>query len=174
MRAFLLRTGFSLVLMAALGLTVLPTYAAEGSEEGPTLVVANPSAGDMITPGSLIMEGVAFDPAATQGTGIDRVSVFLGSRDFGGEHLADATLGKPTFMSTQPGQFEEAGWIVTTPALKGFGDGASLFVYAHSAVTGVETVAEIPVIIGEKHTTPAATTATEPTEGSGEAGTPSD
>jgi hypothetical protein len=174
MRAFIVRIGFSLALVAAVSVTVLPTYAADNTE-GPTLLVANPNAGDMVTPGRLIMEGVAFDPTAAAGVGVDRVSVFLGSRDFGGEHLGDATLGKPNFMTSPTDQFDTAGWVLTTPVLKGFGDGETLFIYAHSAVTGAEAVTQIPVVIGEKHTTPTiSATVTEPTEGSGEAGTPSD
>jgi len=35
-------------------------------------------------------------------------------------------------------------------ALEGAGDGHTIFVYARSAVTGVESVMQIPVMIGEK------------------------
>ncbi len=116
---------------------------------GPTLMVANPSPGDTITPGSLVMQGVAFDQFATDGTGVDRVSVFLGGRESGGTFLGDAMLGLPNFMD--PGaraQFDNAGWRLTTPALQGSGNGETLFVYARSSVTGIETVTQIPVVIG--------------------------
>src|SRR2546421_5033149 len=93
MRAFMLRIGFSVALMTTSGLTALPGYAAEGAAP-PTLVVANPSPGDMLTPGALVMQGVAFDTVATEGIGVDRVSVFIGERDYGGAYLGDAALGK--------------------------------------------------------------------------------
>jgi hypothetical protein len=149
MRSLIVRIGFSLVVVAALGLTAMPAVAKQVAD-GPTLVVANPSPGNMVTPGSLIMEGVAFDPSATQGVGVDRVSVFLENRDTGGEHLGDATLGLPNTMTTEPAQFGSAGWALTTPALKGLGDGYTLFVYARSGVTGAETVMQIPITVGEK------------------------
>ncbi len=153
---------------------MLRPFAAENAEQ-PTLMVANPSPGDMLTPGRLVIEGVAFDPTAAEGIGVDRVSVFLGSREFGGEHLGDATLGTPNFMVSEPAQFGMAGWTLMTPALKGVGDGETLFIYARSAVNGTEAVVQIPVVIGEKiKTSTGAASVTEPTPGSGEAGHPSD
>jgi hypothetical protein len=149
MRSFVARFGLALGFVAALGLGPLTASAAQ-PVEGPTLVVANPSPGNMLTPGKLIMEGVAFDTLATEGVGIDRVSVFLENRDAGGAHLGDAALGAPNIMGTQSTQFASAGWTITTPALEGYGDGHTIFVYARSAVTGAETVMQIPVIIGEK------------------------
>jgi hypothetical protein len=88
--------------------------------------------------GELEMQGEAFDPVATTGSGVDRVSVFLDNRDEGGMFLGDATLAAPT----------SDGWTLLTPVLKGVRDGHSLFVYARSAVTGDETVVKIPVTIG--------------------------
>lgn len=149
MRSLMVRVGFTLALVAGLAMTT-GSAVAQQMPEGPTLVVENPSPNGMITPGSLVMEGVAFDPVATTGTGVDRVSVFLENRDTGGEHLGDATLGVANPMGAEGGQFALAGWTLTTPALSGAGDGHTLFVYARSAVTGDETVLQIPVFIGEK------------------------
>lgn len=148
MRSLLIRIVCSTALVAAAGLTAGAALAAP-DPAGPTLEVANPSAGDMLTPGSLMIQGVAFDAAASTGAGIDRVSVFLDDRDGGGQHLGDATLGMPNIMSGQPAQFADAGWMLVTPALKGTGDGHMLCVYARSSVTGQETEMEIPISIGE-------------------------
>lgn len=148
MRSLLIRIVFSTALVAAIGLTVGAASAAE-MPGGPTLEVANPAAGDMITPGALVIQGVAFDPTATTGTGVDRVSVFLDDRDGGGFFLGDATLGVPNVMGSQPAQFANAGWTLLTPALKGTGDSHMLCVYARSSVTGQESEMEIPVSIGQ-------------------------
>ena len=147
MRALICRIFFSLTLVALLGAA---PASAKDTPEGPTLVVANPAAGQMITPGSLDMQGVAFDASAPTGVGVDRVSVFLDNRDLGGWHLGDATLGRPNFLGTEA-QFANAGWELLTPSLAGTGDGHQLFVYARSAVTGEETISIIPVTIGTSH-----------------------
>lgn len=148
MRSLLIRIVFSTALVAVLGFSAGAASAAQ-SPAGPTLEVANPSAGAMVTPGSLMIQGVAFDPTAATGTGVDRVSVFLDDRDGGGLFLGDATLGMPNVMTSQPAQFAGAGWALTTPALKGVGDSHMLCVYARSSVTGQETEMEIPISIGE-------------------------
>jgi hypothetical protein len=148
MRQIILRTASSLALVAMLGMTAAST-SAQPLPEGPTLVVANPNAGDMITPGRFTMQGVAFDKTATTGVGVDRVSVFLGDRDAGGMFLGDAKLGAPTTMPVPSDQFAMAGWTLVTPALDGAGETDQLHVYARSAVTGDETVVDIPISIGE-------------------------
>jgi hypothetical protein len=79
---------------------------------------------------------------------VDRVSVFLDNRDEGGIYLGDATLGASTPMPSEPAQFALAGWTLTTPALQGVGDGHTLFIYARSAMTGEESVVQIPITIG--------------------------
>jgi hypothetical protein len=85
------------------------------------------------------MEGVAFDRAANSGNGVDRVSVFVEDRDAGGQLVGDAVLGKPT----------ATGYTVTADLSK-TGGGHTLFVYAHSAVSGRETVVSFPVVIGSR------------------------
>lgn len=146
MRFLFIRIVFSTALVAVMGLAA-GGASAQQMPGGPTLVVANPSPGDMITPGSLMIQGVAFDPTAATGTGVDRVSVFLDDRDGGGMHLGDATLGMPNVMSSQPA---DAGWMLVTPALKGAGADHMLCVYARSSVTGQETEIEIPVSVGQQ------------------------
>jgi hypothetical protein len=149
MRKVAVRIALSLALVATLGLSATSAFAQE-APRGPTLVVGNPSAGDMITQGAFTMEGVAFDSAATTGVGVDRVSVFLGDREAGGKFLGDATLGMPAAMPVPSGQFAQAGWTLETPALTGAGEMTELCVYARSAVTGQETVLDIPISIGQE------------------------
>jgi hypothetical protein len=85
------------------------------------------------------MEGRAFDRAASSGSGIDRVSVFVGDRDSGGQLVGDAVLGKPV----------PTGFTVTAD-LSRLGGGHTLFIYARSAVSGRETVVSFPVVIGSR------------------------
>src|SRR5260370_5339559 len=50
----------------------------------PVLQVGNPNPRDVLHQGDYIFSGVAFDPAATDSSGITRVDLFLGDRDTGG------------------------------------------------------------------------------------------
>jgi hypothetical protein len=111
------------------------------TQTGTSLVlsVGNPQPGDLLPRGKVVMEGQAFDRAATTGSGVDRVSVFLDSRDSGGQHIGDAVLG-------QPGA---TGFTVTADLSKASG-GHTLFVYARSAVNGSETVVSFPVAVGSR------------------------
>jgi hypothetical protein len=146
MRVLIVQIAVCSVLAAALWAT--PASAAP-ERKGPTLVVANPSPGDMLTPGALVMQGVAFDDDAEHGLGVDRVSVFLDEREAGGLYLGDASLGSSSNMVTSDPQFADGGWRLTTPALKGDGQNHEIWVYTRSAVNGAETVIRIPVTIGE-------------------------
>src|SRR5205807_358266 len=67
------------------------------TQPGPSLVlsVGNPQPGALLPRGKYIMQGLAFDRAATTGSGVDRVSVFVDSRDSGGQLVGDAVLGQP-------------------------------------------------------------------------------
>jgi hypothetical protein len=118
---------------------------------GPTLDVANPNPGDLLTPGRMFMSGVAFDDQAENGVGVDRVSVFLGDRENGGLFLGDARLGMHNPQAVEGGdvQFENAGWRILTPTLKATGQALEMHVYARSAVTGRETIVVIPIVMGE-------------------------
>ena len=110
-------------------------------QPGPSLVlsVANPQPNDLLPKGRYVMQGQAFDRAATSGTGVDRVSVFVDDRDAGGQHLADANLGQPT----------ATGFTVSADFSRVSGT-HSLYVYARSSVTGKETVVNFPVSIGSR------------------------
>jgi hypothetical protein len=151
MRSLILRMSSGLALLLVLGAGVLPA-SAHPQPPAPTLDVANPSPGDMLTPGSMVITGIAYDDNAETGTGVDRVSVFLGDRDEenGAQFLGQARLGLPNPQAVERGdaQFAFAGWSVTTPILKGTGQERALHVYARSSVTGVEVVEVIRVVMG--------------------------
>jgi hypothetical protein len=103
------------------------------------LSVGNPQPGDLLPRGRYVMQGLAFDRAATSGSGVDRVSVFVDDRDAGGQHVGDASLGQPGAI----------GFTVTAD-LSRIGGGHTLYVYARSAVSGRETVVSFPVAIGSR------------------------
>ena len=119
----------------------------------PVLSVANPSPGDTVTAGGLVISGTAFDPAAPQGAGIARVDLFLGERDQGGTILGSATPGE----SGNPRAFSLE---VQVPKLN---RGVDFAAYAISAVTGQETAVTFPVFVGAPTTTGAATPTPVPT-----------
>jgi hypothetical protein len=144
MRSLTVRIGVGLVAVAGtVWLGALPAAA------HPVIDVANPRPNDRVIPGSLVMEGVAYDHDARQGAGVDRVSVRICGQD--GQFLGDALLGLPSTMSVQHGdaQFANAGWKLTA-ALKGAGDIREMCVTARSSVTGTETLIRIPITIGTK------------------------
>ena len=60
----------------------------------PLLQLANPNAGDVLGTGALVVSGVAFDPTSAQGQGVDRVELFLDSRDNGGIFLVALIFSK--------------------------------------------------------------------------------
>ena len=74
----------------ALGLGTLPAFAqtmpmtGSGECSGMRFELANPSPGDRVEPGGLVLQGVAMDNRASQGPGIDRIDFFLDSREEGG------------------------------------------------------------------------------------------
>jgi hypothetical protein len=111
------------------------------TQPGPTLVlsVGNPQPNDLVPRGRLVMQGLAFDRSAPQGTGVDKVSVFLDDRDAGGQHLGDATLGQPN----------AGGFSVSADFSRASGKHA-LFVYARSSVTGREAVLSFPINVGTR------------------------
>jgi polysaccharide biosynthesis protein PslG len=111
------------------------------TQPGPSLVlsVGNPQPGDLLPRGKYVMQGLAFDRAATSGTGVDRVSVFVDNRDSGGQLVGEGVLGQPV----------ATGFTVTAD-LSRLGGGHTLFVYARSSVSGREAVVSFPVSIGTR------------------------
>jgi hypothetical protein len=103
------------------------------------LDLSNPQPNDSVLVGGLVVQGVAFDPEVSTGTGVDRVSFFLDDRNTGGQHLADAV---PT---SEPDL--KHGFYQTTLSMPDLEGGHTLFVYAHSMDSGQETVLQVPISI---------------------------
>jgi hypothetical protein len=108
-----------------------PPSAGPPSSPTPYLEAANPHPNDSI-PAGLDMQGIAYEPLATEGSGVNRVQVFLEDRDQGGTFLGEAALGGPITN----------GWHIVVNLPLG---PHILFVYARSAVTGTEAVLSIPI-----------------------------
>ncbi len=104
---------------------------------GPVLDLANPTSGALLSTGNVIIEGLAYDPAATGGAGVDRVELFLDSRDSGGLSLGSAVPGAAD--ASNPRAFRIDADIPNSTV-----GGHSLVAYAHSAVTGQEAVITVP------------------------------
>jgi hypothetical protein len=99
------------------------------------LDVGNPSPGSTIRAGAYTIEGLAFDDAAMQGTGIDKIDIFLDNRDTGGLFLGSAV----------PGSNDMFHALVELPSnQKGL---HALFFFVHSSVSGGETVVQVPISI---------------------------
>lgn len=122
-----------------------------GAAACPTLSIANPNPGDFVSVGGYVISGSASDPAATSGSGVARVDLFLGDRDSGGTILGTAVPGdgttNPTFFTVK----------VTIPNL---GRGIDFAAYAISAITGQETAVTFPVFVGAPPTRTSSATPT--------------
>jgi hypothetical protein len=110
-------------------LPLAPTVAA------PFLQLANPAAGELLSNGDVIIQGRAYDPAATSGAGVDRVELFLDPREEGGAFLGEAT---PT----------GASFAITAKIANTANGGHRLVGYARSSVTGLETSVAVPMFVG--------------------------
>ena len=117
---------------------------------GPTVVILAPSPGALLAPESKLTVA-AFDCHADTGIGVDKVAIFLGLRGEDGIHLGDAQGGAPTGVRVVPAtQFGSAGWTLSVPsAVVNMSNAQVLSVYAHSTVSGKETVLSIPIKIGQ-------------------------
>jgi hypothetical protein len=112
------------------------------------LEVSNPSPGDKVPVGDMVIHGVSYDRSATSGTGVDRVSLFQGTRGSGGTLLAEATLGMPNPFAAPDTQFDDAGWAATISIPNTPGP-MTLSVYAHSAVSDHESTVAVPMMIAQ-------------------------
>jgi hypothetical protein len=122
---------------------------ADGQHEVPIVVVTKPIPGTTLSAGPVTIQGAALDCHADVGTGISRVSVFLGRRDAGGLHLGDAVFRGPNPIQVLPAdQYATVGWILDAQAPLKAGQVNELYVYARSDVTNHETVLAVPVIGG--------------------------
>jgi hypothetical protein len=128
----------------------------------PILVIEKPTSGENINTrsngGLYQMMGYALDKNAaanqgTQGTGIDHVSVYVDKeRDNGGTFLGDADLAFSDAAATSAygSQFASAGWRLTFKPTNLHAGSHTLFVYAHSVVTGKEDLETVGMNIVEK------------------------
>jgi hypothetical protein len=139
--------------------TSAPTSAAPSPATGPPtvtggalpiLVIEKPASGENINThsngGLYEMMGYALDRNAalnqgSQGTGIDHVSVYVDKeRDNAGMFLGDADLAfsDQAAANAYGQQFMSAGWRMTFKPTGLHAGSHTLFVYAHSVVTGKE------------------------------------
>jgi len=114
------------------------------------LALANPSAGDLLNNGSVMIEGLAYDPAATTGSGIDRIELFLGDRDAGGLFLGSTEPGTSTNpLVAEPGsRLAQNGFAIRASVPGNVSGSQWLFAYAHSSVTGKDVIVAVPVMVG--------------------------
>lgn len=101
------------------------------------------------------IRGTAYDPTASpeQGSGVDRVQVYLNGDRKSGIFIGDAALGQLDQFSAKIGpQFADAGWslqfqpgswmdTVTDNTI------VPMTVYAHSSVTGQETQDRVSIVV---------------------------
>jgi hypothetical protein len=105
----------------------------------PVLRLDNPKAGDVLVVGHTVLNGVAFDPAATSGSGVDNVSCFANPRDQGGVFLGGGSPG----TGSSPDAFSIEVNVNTNQ------NGATtLACYAHSSLTGQEASVTVPIFLG--------------------------
>jgi hypothetical protein len=133
---------------AALALGTLPALAQTAPTTGSTecsgirFELANPDPGSRVEPGGYVLQGIAMDTRASQAPGIDRVDIFLDSREAGGINLGTAVPGTTT-GPFGPDSFQ------TTIDLPDMVGGHDLVAYARSSFNGAESVISVPIAIGE-------------------------
>ncbi len=125
-------------------------------------VVEAPKWGEAVhTDRTYTLTGYALDQSATihqgaQGSGIDRVQVYVnGERDTGlyvGD--ADVAFSDDTAAATYGSQFANSGYRLTFNPTRYPTGSANLYVYARSAVTGKEAVALVSIGITDTPSTP--------------------
>jgi hypothetical protein len=120
----------------AQGAAPAQSSAASAVQTAPTLQLGNPNPGDVLPNGDLIVEGIAFDASATDGSGIDSVDLFLDSRDSGGQPLGSGVPGSGNRFQIK----------ATLPA--NANGGHNFVAYARSSVSGQESMQSVPVYVG--------------------------
>jgi hypothetical protein len=128
----------------------------------PIVQINNPVPGGLVPSGNIVISGVAYDPAATQGAGVSRVDLFLGDRDQGGLYLGSAVPGENAMLGLTPGsEAAEHSFQVTVKVPSTMSGGIDLRAYAYSALTGNTTMLATPIFIAIAPT-PMATPAASP------------
>ena len=135
---------------AAATATAVPCTTARS---GIQIILENPSPGDTIQTGNaMVINGVAYDPAADTGAGISSVTVYLGDRTAGGTALGIGILGQPNPLAAPGSQFATAGFTLRTPPLPSGSGARTIFVYARSLVSNTEAVLQVPVFLNSAPT----------------------
>jgi hypothetical protein len=140
--------------------TSAPTAPAPSTSGGalPIVVVEKPAAGNSIgTKNTYEILGYALDKNATstqgsQGTGIDRVSIYMDAEaSNGGTFVGDADLAfsDQAAQSAYGSQFGNAGWRLTFKPTNFHSGSHTLFVSAHSVVTNKENLTTVGFSITE-------------------------
>ena len=106
----------------------------------PVLDLFNPNPGDLVLPGNYLISGVAIDPQAQDGSGIDQVSFYLGPRDQGGVALGN--------IVPSGGQHQSDFSLAVDLPNADPGTQQQLVGYAHSALNDRTTQLSIPIVIG--------------------------
>jgi hypothetical protein len=151
---FLLVVGTMFVASTPVGAQSATTTSAAAS--CPVLSLANPSPGDTLVPGGLVISGLAWDPSVSQGSGIERVDLFLGRRDQGGTILGSAVPGA---SGSDPRAFS-----VEVQIPNSMNRGTDFAAYAISNVSGHETGVAFPIFVGTPERTSATPTPVPTTE----------
>lgn len=112
----------------------------------PVLDLFNPNPGDLVLPGDYTISGMALDPLATTGSGIDEVSVYLGPRDQGGVPLG-------TVVPTGGLHASDFSLPIQVPNADP-GTQQQLVAYAHSQLNNQTTELSLPIVIGGSDTHP--------------------
>jgi hypothetical protein len=125
----------------------------------PVNVIIEPRAGENVgTETDFEMRGYALDPTAapnqgSQGSGIDQVQVYLNAPrgDQNSSFLGNATLGysDATAAGQYGSQFAASGWRMSLHTTALHANAYTLYVYAHSAVTGQESLTRVGFQIQE-------------------------
>jgi hypothetical protein len=115
----------------------------------PIVQLANPSAGDVLPVGDYQVIGTAYDPAATSGSGISHVDLFLGSRDTGGVFLGTAVPGQDAIANVTPGShLAQTGFEVTVSLPQSATGGTDFVAYAYSSLGEQVGMQTLPVHLG--------------------------
>jgi hypothetical protein len=113
----------------------------------PVVDLFNPTAGDLVLPGKYTISGVAIDPLAQDGSGIDQVTFYLGPRDQGGIALGSVT---PSGGQRQDDFSVSVEFPTADP-----GTQQQLVTYAHSQLSDKTTQLSLPIVIGRNDSHPA-------------------
>jgi hypothetical protein len=101
------------------------------------------------------IRGTAYDPAATpaQGTGVDRVQVYLNGDQKSGVYIGDATLGQyDQYAAAAHPEFANSGWVLMfqpSSWIETVTDNTitPMTVCAHSTVTGQVTCNQLSIVV---------------------------